>query len=53
MRSAVLAAIPKKAQVAMARRAGAKTTTVAGSHFVMLSHPGAVADFVSKAAARH
>jgi pimeloyl-ACP methyl ester carboxylesterase len=45
-------AIPKDAQKAMAKRAGAKTTTVAGSHFVMLSHPEAVADFVTRAATR-
>jgi pimeloyl-ACP methyl ester carboxylesterase len=46
-------AIPKEAQSAMAERAGAKTTNVAGSHFVMLSHPGAVAEFVSEAATGH
>ncbi|WP_197025965.1 alpha/beta hydrolase [Nocardioides sp. URHA0020] len=43
-------AILPKAQAAMAERAGAKTTKVAGSHFVMLSHPKVVADFVRKAA---
>ena len=43
-------AILPKAQTAMAKRAGAKTTRVSGSHFVMLSHPKAVADFVNKAA---
>jgi len=46
-------AIPKEAQMAMAKRAGAETTSVAGSHFVMLSHPEAVADFVNKAATAH
>ena len=46
-------AIPKEAQMAMAERAGAETTSVTGSHFVMLSHPAAVADFVNKAATAH
>jgi pimeloyl-ACP methyl ester carboxylesterase len=43
-------AIPKAAQSAMAVQAGAKITRVSGSHFVMLSHPRAVAAFVSNAA---
>jgi pimeloyl-ACP methyl ester carboxylesterase len=43
-------AILPTAQAAMAKRAGATTTEVAASHFVMLSHPEAVADFVNRAA---
>jgi pimeloyl-ACP methyl ester carboxylesterase len=42
--------IPPLAQRAMAERAGATVTEVAGSHAVYVSQPGAVADFIASAA---
>jgi pimeloyl-ACP methyl ester carboxylesterase len=42
--------IPPDGQRFMAQRAGARTTEVAGSHAVLVSEPGAVADFIMKAA---
>jgi len=42
--------IPPAAQRAMAERAGATTTEVAGSHSVFVSHPRAVADLIADAA---
>ncbi len=42
--------IPAAAERAMAERAGATTVEVNGSHSVAVSHPGAVADLVVKAA---
>jgi len=43
--------IPAVAQRAMAARAGAQVTEVAGSHVVFASHPEAVAEVIAKAAA--
>jgi len=43
--------IPPPAQRAMAERAGAETSEVAGSHAVYVSQPGAVADVIRHAAA--
>jgi pimeloyl-ACP methyl ester carboxylesterase len=43
-------AIPPATEAFMAKRAGATTVTVKGSHAVMVSHPGAVADLVLRAA---
>lgn len=42
--------IPPDAQRAMAKRAGAAVTEVAGSHAVYVSQPRAVADIIAKAA---
>ena len=39
-------AIPPQAERAMAKRAGSRTTEVASSHAVMLSHPDKVADTI-------
>ncbi|MCU1601372.1 MAG: Hydrolase [Frankiales bacterium] len=44
--------IPPPAQRAMAERAGATVTEVAGSHSVYVSQPTAVAAFIKKASAR-
>jgi pimeloyl-ACP methyl ester carboxylesterase len=42
--------IPIAAQKAMAKRAGAKTTEVGGSHAIYVSNPRAVADIIGEAA---
>ena len=42
--------IPPPAQRAMAERAGATTTEVAGSHAVYVSQPAAVAGLIAQAA---
>ena len=41
--------IPAVAQRAMAARAGAQVTEVAGSHVVFVSQPEAVAEVIAKA----
>ena len=43
--------IPPPAQRAMARRAGARVSEVAGSHAIYVSKPAEVADFIRQAAA--
>ncbi|MGA2693960.1 MAG: alpha/beta hydrolase [Opitutaceae bacterium] len=43
--------IPPPAQRAMAQRAGARVSEVAGSHAIYVSKPAAIADFIRQAAA--
>jgi len=42
--------IDPRFQLAMATRANAAVTTIAGSHLVMVSHPRKVADVIADAA---